>query len=50
MDLEETEARNDYAGEGQQQFNRQIDQKRELFIATTVRISNPTGLSRIKFP
>jgi hypothetical protein len=25
MDLEDTEAGNDYAGEGQQQFNRQIE-------------------------
>jgi hypothetical protein len=25
MDLEETETRNDYAGEGQQQFNRPTD-------------------------
>jgi hypothetical protein len=30
MDLEETEARNDCAGEGQQQFNRQTELTAEV--------------------
>jgi hypothetical protein len=33
MDLEETEGLNDYAGEGQQQFNRSTDRSFSYYLA-----------------
>jgi hypothetical protein len=41
MNLEETEARNDCAGEGQQQFNREVkDRSMKLVIRIELIISN----------
>jgi hypothetical protein len=40
MDLEETEGRSNYAGEGQQQFNRSTD-------STAFLVSSPAGFMTI---